>query len=197
MLAQSEIDQAISIQSVIEKSELCLYELTKAEIDLEDGKDSGAAELVRRALGRFQRRNAPYEEAEAHVVLSRALLALGEWEAARAELMRAQILLPKIRSPKIRIEFLLQSARVASGSNDKAELVPANRDIEMALNLAIRYGMWGYQLRARLEKARVEMKMSDEADATRELQEIATEAQSRGFTLISSKAKRMLVNPKL
>jgi serine/threonine protein kinase/tetratricopeptide (TPR) repeat protein len=191
-LAQSYIDQAISKLTAIDKSELGFYELTKAKIDLEDNQTARAADFARRAVSRFQTRRWPDGEAEGRVVLSRALLFLGERDAARAELMRVQVLLPKIQSPKIRIVFLLQSVCAALASNDKSALAQAKRDVELALNLARTHGMFGYQLKAEFETARVQLQMGKEAAAMAEFKEVARLARLRGFTLLATKALEMI-----
>jgi Flp pilus assembly protein TadD len=166
-----------------------------AEINLEQGKPDGAEPLLRSATAEFDREHSDPDSSAAYTLLSRALLAQGRFDDARAAARRGSALSLTSQDPVLRLSAVIQGARVdaafASKDGQKKQLPAAMQELNAASAEAQRKGYVTLSYEARLALGELELKHNMPAGRAH-LQTLAVDARGRGLSLLAEQAERVL-----
>jgi eukaryotic-like serine/threonine-protein kinase len=149
--------------------------------------------LARQTTAIFEKSSSPGNNASAHAILARALLAQGKLEAAREAATRAIALSHQVTGETARDMALLADARVKAKSGKSAE---ARQELESMLASARRHGYRIFEYDARLALAQVDL-WSGSASASSHLRSLQDDAKAEGLLLFASQAEGLLKPPPL
>jgi ATP/maltotriose-dependent transcriptional regulator MalT len=161
-----------------------------AQLDLDEGRTGEAETSLREAAAIFSAERAPDGEAEAQVMLARALRAKESLAAATEVARRGEAVATNSERPRVRIAVGLELARLLS-----AKAPPeATRYAEAALAQARQVGGTGLELEARLALAEIEMASGLTQQGRQALVTLEREARQHGFERIARAAANGLGN---
>jgi uncharacterized protein (UPF0548 family) len=188
--ARAAAEQSIALRQEI-KSAVGIAEdrLQLAEIALEQGKFGEAESLARAATQVFDKQIALGDGSQSFAVLAQALMAEGKTREARIAVERASSLSRQSGDVTAHFAAILarQATQSGSGKSDATE-----RALEGMLEESRRHGFTRYELEARLDLGKLELRRGKAALGQARLQSLQEEAHARGFLLISRKAATAL-----
>ena len=160
------------------------------QLDLDEGRTGEAETSLREAAAIFSAERAPDGEAEAQVMLARALRAKESFAAATEVARRGEAVAANSERPRIRIAVELELARLLS-----AKAAPeATRYAEAALAQARQVGGTGLELEARLALVEIETASGLTPQGRQALITLEREARQHGFERIARAAADGLGN---
>ena len=162
--------------------------MSLADLSIEEGHAAEAQGPLRDALEIFRQQQLPDDELTAHLLLARALLALGNRAEAGKEIHLASEMVAKSQNRAAHLDFSIESARVRAASGLSADLAEAARVLSGTLVEASKYGFAGHQFEARLSLGEIEMRLGKITAGRVRLAALEKEARARGFLLIARKA---------
>ncbi len=184
--ARNTYQQAMSLRKQIGQSAaVAESSLDLASLCVEEGKAEEAERLARSAIGEFEREKAAENQASGAVVLARALLAQNKVAEAQASIKRARALMPASASLPSKFQLGIAEAQVAAASKQRSR---AQTGYQAVLALASRRGFVQYVLEAKLGLGELAASKSS-SQARRQLADLQSEAQEKGFVLIATKAE--------
>ena len=127
----------------------------------------------------------------ANAVLARALLAQNKLGEARKAIARSSALLGKSADLEARLGLRITEGRVAAAFGADR---PATRLIEATRQEAVKTGLVGVELEARLALGRLEMKSARSAAGRARLELVQQAATAKGFGLIARRAAAAMDN---
>ncbi len=155
--------------------------LTLAELALAEGHAAEAEKLARDAAAQYAAEKSPENDVRGDTILARSLLAQQKLSDAHSVAERALAL--KTGIVQLQLDALLVAAAAQSASGKTSEAV---RQLNSALIEAKKRGLVGYELKARLELARIKLK-TDQAART-DLTSLENDAKSKSYFLIARQA---------
>jgi eukaryotic-like serine/threonine-protein kinase len=190
--ARAQYDEALAIGTQLREADtVAIGNLGLAELQLEAGQAQeaeAAARTAGEALGRAGRTDG---EALGHVVLARALLALGRLAEAQQAIERARSLYARNADLGRRYSAEVVAARIRAAREGPADRL-AREGLERAIEEAAEAGFLGPQLEARLALGELELEAGELDAGCARLGALEREAVTRGFGLIAGKTGRAL-----
>ena len=184
--ARRSHDEALKIRGETgESGSATESQLSLTELSIEEGDAAKAIAPAQVAARKFAEQDVPYEEARAHAVLARALLAQGQTAEARKAVEAALSLLKGTSRRDLRLMTAITAARIQAASGEEAAAATA---LEGVLAEATNSGLGGVQLEARLALGEVEIASGRAAEGRARLQALEAAARARGFGLVAKKA---------
>ena len=119
--------------------------MSLADLSIEEGHAAEAQGPLRDAFEIFRQQQLPDDELTAHLLLARALLALGNRAEAGKEIHLASEMVAKSQNRAAHLDFSIESARVRAASGLSADLAEAARVLSGTLVEASKYGFAGHQ----------------------------------------------------
>lgn len=161
-------------------------QIDRADLLTEEGNPEEAESLARTALRGLATEKGPADnQAWAHNVLARALLARGKAEDAQREITRATETAAASQNRGLRMQLAITSARVAASLGEASH---AKRMLDATRAEARKYGFVPHGLEARLALGEIEIKSGQDAIGRAHLQALERDAKAKGFLLIARKA---------
>jgi hypothetical protein len=136
-------------------------------------------------LQEFDTEKSTRKQANAHLILARALLAQGNVIAAQNEIKHTKELLRNNQDRRLELEFQVAAAIVAAKS--PLNTAAAAKTLAGIVIEAKKFGFVGYQFDARLALGEIEMQ-SRIPGASTHLNQLQRDASVRGFVLVARKA---------
>lgn len=163
-------------------------QLELAEVAIDENDGAAADAIATRVAGEFARENALRDESLANAVLSRALLAQGRTDDAKAAIDRSLALAEKYRDRQVELLVAVTAARVRAASNTPTARVEAATRLQQVLAEAARAGFITSALDARLALGEIEMLSGNRSGGLAHLESLRKDASDRGFGLIAEQA---------
>ncbi len=164
----------------IVESRICL-----AALAIDEDKAAEAETSARSAAQDSQRSKQADDESMANAVLARALLAQDKLDEAGKTIAQSLALLAKSEDLEAHLGLRITEGRVAAASRQTAT---AARTIEATRLEAVKAGLVGVELEARLALGELEMKSARSAAGRARLELLEKTASARGFGLIARRA---------
>lgn len=185
--SRKNFEEAASLRKELdEKDNAASTQAYLAGLAIEENRASEAEAGGRAARDELRKAHRSDEELSTSAVVVRALLAQGKVAEARRELLAISALGQKSQNLTARLDFALAKAELeaASGNPSAAQAI-----LQPALAQALKAGLLGYQLRARLDLAMAEAR-SGKRGARVSLDQLQKDAMEPGFVLIARKAAK-------
>ena len=184
--ARKSYEQALSVlEKIGDVRSVQDTRMAMGRLDLETGDPTGAEREARQAADEFRKAKDPDSQANAEVLLSRALLAEQKTEDARNVVGDAKKLAAHGGSRATQIAAASVEAEVQTASGKLSE---ATRSLRGVLADSRRAGFFSHELDGRLALADVEIKAGNGVGGRAQLGSLARDAQAKGFLLIARKA---------
>lgn len=188
LLEALAVAEKIGAQGQVAQSRIGL-----AQLDLEEGHAANAEQPIRDALAVFAGEKMLDDELNAHVLLSRCLLAEGKIAEARATLNEFRGPVARNQNPANRLLFTIADARIMAavpGFASAAGQARARSQLTECMNVARKFGFLLLEFEARLAIAEIDIAQNTQT-GERRLASLEKEAQAHGFGLISRKISTM------
>lgn len=184
--AEKEYENSIAISTKVgSKASMAGARLSLALLRLEQGDAAGALELAKQALQEYETEKTTSKQAEAHLVLARAMMAENNLVSAQNEIQHAQELLRNNQDRRLEFEFQITGALVAAKAPLNA--TAATKTLATSVLEARKLGFVGYYFNARLALGQAEMQLGT-PDASADLKQLQRDASAKGFVLVARKA---------
>jgi DNA-binding winged helix-turn-helix (wHTH) protein/tetratricopeptide (TPR) repeat protein len=175
-------------------------QLSLAQIRFEFGEAQAAEEEARRTALIFHDGSSIDDEAMSYSLLAMALMTQGRSSEAQQAAGKSKEHLGKVLDSEIRFQVETSDAYVtgmtntvpSSSKGDATKVAAAVRALDSIREKASRQGYVGLEMDARLRLGEVELRTVKANSSRRQLEQLQTDAQSRGFLLIARKAKGLL-----
>jgi serine/threonine protein kinase/tetratricopeptide (TPR) repeat protein len=182
---QAQLDALAIRQQLRETLTIVECRICLAALALDEDKAAEAETSARSAAEESQRSKQADDESMANAVLARALLAQHKLDEARRAIAQSSALLGKSADLEARLGLRITEGRVAAAAGQTAA---AARTIEATRQEAIKTGLVGVELEARLALGELEMKSASSAAGRARLELVQQAASAKGFGLIARKA---------
>jgi DNA-binding winged helix-turn-helix (wHTH) protein/tetratricopeptide (TPR) repeat protein len=193
--ARAKQQEALAVaQKTGAKAQAAQSRIDLAELDLEEGKPAQAEQPIREAMAVFGSEKMLDDELNAHVLLSRCLLAQGKVGEAMAALHEVRSAVVHNQNPANRLSFTIAEARATTAAlpapSQAASQARAKSELNDSIATARRLGFVLLEFEARLAAEEVGF-TQDPQSGGRRLESLEREAQLRGLGLIAQKAARV------
>jgi len=194
--ARKMYEQALAIRkSGGDQLTIAETQLGLAVLSLEESRSPAEQEAATsRVIEVFQKQKARDDETRAWCILARAMLAQDKAAAASDAIEHARSLAGKSQNPEVRWRTAIAAARLYIAGKDNAR-TPSRMAAQKELNAIVaksrQLGYRGIELDARLALAEIEMKVGQTAAGRAHLAAIESDADARGYHLITRKAARV------
>lgn len=192
--ARAKQQEALSVaEKTGAKAQAAQSRVELAQLDLEEGRAGKAEQPIRDALAVFAREKMLDDELNAHVLLSRCLLAQGKIAEAGVALNEVGEAVARNQNPANRLLFKIAAARIMAavpGSARAASQARARSQLTECMNIARKFGFLLLEFEARLAIAEIDVAKNTQT-GERRLASLEKEAQAHGFGLISRKISTM------
>jgi class 3 adenylate cyclase/tetratricopeptide (TPR) repeat protein len=184
--AEKEYENAIAIFTKVgSKASVAETQIPLAKLRIEQGDAAKAFDLATQALHEFDIEKSGRREEGAHLVLGRALLALGHVVAAQKETHYANELSRENQDRRQELDSQITGAMLAA--RNPLNSAAAAKILAKSVVEAKRFGFVAYEFDARLVLGEIEMQ-SRNPSASAHLKQLQTDATAKGFTLVARKA---------
>ncbi|MEW5974199.1 MAG: tetratricopeptide repeat protein [Acidobacteriota bacterium] len=156
-----------------------------ANLSIEEGRPQDAERAARLATSQFRRERARSSEAQAYLVLSRALLSQRNFRAAAVAVDRAAALSARSQRTALVLSTELTAARIRAAQGYLAEALRRLHAVDREAN---QLGYGGIHLEAQLALAELEVGSGDQKSGRSRMAKLRERATNRGFGLIARKA---------
>lgn len=165
-----------------------------AELAIDNGHPEQAEPLLRTAIAEFEKEKQDPDATSAYTLLSMALMKQGMMDEARQSVAHAEELCRTSPDPNLRLPVVIQTARldaVQAGSDLKgrAAITKALEQVRAAAATARKLGYYTLECEGRIAIGEIEMKI-DPATGRAQLNQLASEAHSRGLELYATQARQ-------
>jgi DNA-binding winged helix-turn-helix (wHTH) protein/tetratricopeptide (TPR) repeat protein len=156
-----------------------------ADLAIEENHPEEAEELTHKALADLETLKAIDDEAQAYVVLVRALLSARKFTEAVKVAATASPIVAQTHDHAVNLAFAIVNARIAAVTGDSAKAAESlNRTISEATRLS--YTVYAFE--ARLALGEIEIRTGHADAGRRRLAVLEKEAATAGFALMARKA---------
>ncbi len=186
--AHAALDDAIEVLDKVEGSDAGLLRVLLARLDLTEGKDLDAEELVRGAAADLGKDDNAYGA----VALADALLSSGRIDAAMKTFAGARQRMSAAFGAFERMSYGIVEARLLAASRKPGDMAEARDKLD---DLAARAAAQGYvyaNLQARLASGEVSLRAGQLAVGRAVLSSLGKEARARGFVTVAERAARLV-----
>jgi eukaryotic-like serine/threonine-protein kinase len=189
--ARKSYEDALSLRKQTGELQLAAEtELSLSRLETEEGHAADAETAIRKCNKQFHQEDQSDDELDSSVGLMEALLRENKFAAAEKERKDSQALAAKSVNLLLRLQFDLVSARIQLANGDVAS---ANILLQGILRSAGAHHLVGIELEARLALAEREKKLGQRVEARADLVALERLARGKGFGLIASKSRAVLV----
>ena len=193
--ARRMYEQALAIRtSAGDKLTMAQVQLALADLSLEEAHSPAEQEAAaHQVIEVFQKQKARDDEIQAWCVLARAMLAQDKAAAAADAIEHARSLAGKSQNPEVRWRTAIAAARLYVAGKDSARTprMAAQKELNAIVAKSRELGYRGIELDARLALAEIEMKEGQTAAARAHLDAIKSDAEAKGYQLVTRKAARV------
>jgi tetratricopeptide (TPR) repeat protein len=192
--ARAKQQEALAVaQKTGAKAQAAQSRLDLAQLDLEEGKPAQAEQPIREAMAVFAGEKMLDDELNAHILLSRCLLAQGKIADATAALDEVRGAVARNQNPANRLSFRIAEALATAAlpaPSHAASRARSKSELNDCIATARRLGFALLDFEARLAEEEVGIS-EDPHSSGRRLESLEREAQARGLGLIAQKAARV------
>jgi DNA-binding winged helix-turn-helix (wHTH) protein/tetratricopeptide (TPR) repeat protein len=182
--ARSKLEGALSIRKQMGSPGMIADSLLSlAQLALEEDHAAEAEKLARDSAAEFMRVKSIDDEVSANAMIARSLLA--QEKLSEAHTVADHAFSFKGSAFRPRFDAAIAGAAVESASGKSVE---ANNRLQAVLSQAKKLNFAGYEFRARLELARLQVSTGQTAAGTTQLESLEKEATAKGYILIARKA---------
>lgn len=184
--ARAKYEQVVSLCEQMEQKNFAAQaRVSLAFVALEQKRFSDGEALARLAVSEFDEERANQEDAWAHAVLARNLLAENKIDEARVAALKAVAVSEQTPSHNGRFEAILASARTQASSGNASS---GTEQLRRMLNTARQFHYRLYEYEARLALCEIEAKTKPGATARSSASLLEKEARQQGFLLLATDA---------
>ena len=185
LTSEHALSEALSVDHDIgAKADADVSQVKLAEVSLAQARSVDVATL-QSAINELRQEKMTNDEIEGEIVFARENIQQGRTAEAAKMLGRTAVLSAKSYDPAVRFDVALTIAHLLCAQRHFDE---ARRTLQAALQNAAAMDCVRCQLEARLELGEVEIRAGNVERGRAQLHELANEAESRGFRLISERA---------
>ena len=184
--SRKHYEHALSLRKELgEKDSIAQTQVALSELLLEEGRTSEAEAAVRPARDHLRSAGLKDDETSATVVLVRTQLAQNKVSDAAGELSQVAAIASKSQNLAVELDFEIAyaQARIANG-----KLAAARKSLLSVLARDSKAGLTNQQFEARLALGDLERRAGNLQGSRAQLEQLKTEATSKGFLLIAKKA---------
>jgi tetratricopeptide (TPR) repeat protein len=187
--ARAQFEQTLATRQKLGAEQLAAEsQVELANLAIEEGHGEQAEALLRAALAEFEKEKTDPDSSSAWTSLSRALRIQGKLEEARKSAERGAELSLTSSDPLLRLPAEIEQARVDMASAAGAQLLAAQKRLNLVITTAHRLGYYNIESQARLALGECELKTSP-AVGRKHLAALASETRSRGLELVARHAE--------
>ena len=170
-------------------------QLALADLSLEEAHSPAEQEAAtHQVIEVFQKQKARDDEIQAWCILARAMLAQDKSAAASDAIEHARSLAGKSQNPEVRWRTAIAAARLYVAGKDNARTasrMAAQKELNAIVAKSRELGYRCIELDARLALAEIEMKEGQTAAGRAHLAAIESDAEAKGYHLVTRKAARV------
>jgi DNA-binding winged helix-turn-helix (wHTH) protein/tetratricopeptide (TPR) repeat protein/TolB-like protein len=185
-------EAAAKFQEVGDKIEVAHVRLQVAEMALDEGKKAAAATAARDAERIFAEAEAGRYEAEAKLILARALLAQGQLDDARKTIGQVMAIAKASHNPQLELACSITQAVAESASGKPGDVSEAWTRLNRLVTEASTAGFSQLALEAILALGEMELKTGKLSAGRARLEALRKESSEDGVVLVSLKASAAL-----
>jgi eukaryotic-like serine/threonine-protein kinase len=197
--AGQEYQQTLDIRQKAGEIELVAEsQAALANVALDQGQPKEAEALLRKAIPEFESEELDPDSADAYTLLSRALLAEGKIEDARAAISRAAELSALSPDPTLKLPLSIQKARIEMAATRDADerpaFVKAQQELRSVIATARKLGYYQIECQAKVALGQIEMQRRPNSGRA-QLAALVKEMRSHGLELLARQAEQAMSVP--